>query len=440
VRTYRGFSLTRPPLSPTLPPRTGSGLGPRRTDMQMTKWMTRALGGAAVLALLAPACGDDDDRAAAPPTNESPTDEDQPDTVEVDEAALQAILDQWRTDVDAYGATLSLRVPGHDDVHLASGIDDRDPETPMPTDGTYGVASITKTFVAATALQLVDEGRLSLDEPVEPWLPEIPHADEVTLAMLLGHTAGLGPWKNDDAVLEDLTRSFTPEELLARQLQAPPAGQPGERFYYTNAGYTAAGVLIERVLDQDLATVFAQRFTEPLALQDTQLDDGSITETRHGWFEPGPGDVVIDMVGLPQEALMTTVFAAGNVTSSSADLLDWGDALYSGELLGPEATATMLDMRSPFTLDATNDLVATDEPTRLHYGLGAMGFCLDPTGCSPDEVEVVGHSGGDQGYRTLLAHHPASGTTLAFFANWRDIPLPTLVAPLTALYEQLGLT
>ena len=175
----------------------------------------------------------------------------------MNEAALQAILDQWRTDVGAYGATLSLRVPSHDDIHLASGIDDRDPETPMPTDGTYDVASITKTFVAATALQLVEEGRLSLDEPVEPWLPELPHADQVTLAMLLGHTAGLGVWDNGDVVIEDLTRSFTPEEVLALQLQAPPSGQPGERFAYTNTGYTAVGVLIERVLDQDLATVIA---------------------------------------------------------------------------------------------------------------------------------------------------------------------------------------
>jgi hypothetical protein len=101
----------------------------------------------------------------------------------------------------------------------------------------------------------------------------------------------------------------------------------------------------------------------------------------------------------------------------------------------------MLDMRSPFTRDAgTGHLVATGEPTRLHYGLGAMGFCLDPTGCSPGEVEVVGHSGGDEGYRTLFAHHPASGTTLAFFANWGDVPLPTLIAPLTDLFAQLGLT
>ena len=180
---------------------------------------------AAAPAVLAAACGGDDDGGAVVSTEETPTDASQPDTVEVDDAALQ-ILDQWRTDVHAYGATLSLRVPGHDDIHLASGIDDRDPETPMPTDGTYSVASVTKSFVAATALQLVNEGRLSLDEPVEPWLPELPHADEVTLAMLLGHTAGLGPWDNGEVVIEDLTRSFTPEEVLAMQLQAPPSGQP----------------------------------------------------------------------------------------------------------------------------------------------------------------------------------------------------------------------
>jgi D-alanyl-D-alanine carboxypeptidase len=357
----------------------------------------------------------------------------------VDEAALQAILDQWRTDVDAYGATLSLRVPGHDDIHLASGIDDRDPETPMPTDGTYGIASVTKTFVAALALQLVDEGKLSLDEPVDAWLPELPHADEVTLAMLLGHTAGFGAWDNRDVVLQDLTRSYTPEEALALNLQEPPVGQPGERFTYTNTGYTAVGLMIERVLHQDLATVIAQRFTEPLSLDDTSMDDDTAEMTRHTWSEVAP-DVVIDMLDVPQQAPTTLNFAAGNIFSSSADLLDWGDALYSGELLGAEATATMLDMRSSFAQDPANGhLVATDEPTQLHYGLGAEGFCLEETGCRPDEVELVGHGGSYDGYRTLLAYHPASGTTLAFFANG-DVPYEKLLPGVSDLGEQLGLT
>ena len=94
----------------------------------------------------------------------------------------------------------------------------------MPTDGTYSVASVTKSFVAATALQLVNEGRLSLDEPVEPWLPELPHADEVTLAMLLGHRRRLGPWDNGEVVIEDLTRSFTPRKCWPCSCKHPHRG------------------------------------------------------------------------------------------------------------------------------------------------------------------------------------------------------------------------
>jgi D-alanyl-D-alanine carboxypeptidase len=413
-----------------------------------TRWTPRRwLAAAAALALMAAACSDDDDGAAVPPTNESAAAEDQPD-IEVDGAALQAILDQWRTDAGAFGATLSLRVPGHDDIHLASGVDDRDPETPMPTAGTFGIGSVTKTFVAATALQLVEEAKLSLDEPVAAWLPELPHADQITLAMLLGHTSGLGTRNDIEYVFTDLARAYTPEEAIAEQLQAPPVGQPGERFSYANGGYIAVGILIERVLDQDLATVIAQRFTEPLALPDTRMGDGSLKASLHAYDHPGPDyyhqpvpDVWIDFFDLPERSMTTAVFAAGNMISSSADLLDWGEALYSGEVLGPEATAAMLQMRRPFPPDPpTSQPAGTDEPTRMHYGLGAEGFCLDATGCGPDEVDLVGHGGSQAGNRTLLAYHPASGATLAFFANRSRIPYEKMLPGLSALCEELGLT
>jgi D-alanyl-D-alanine carboxypeptidase len=402
----------------------------------------------AAAALVLAACSGSDDGAAddtadvSAPIDASPTDQNQPDAGEVDEAALETILDEWRTELDAFGATLSIRVPGHGDIHLASGVDDRDPETSMPTDGTYAAASVVKTFVAATALQLVDEGRLSLDEPVERWLPELPNADEITLAMLLGHTAGLGEWDETATILEDLTRSFTPEEVLAEHIAAPPLGVPGERFAYTNAGYTAIGLLVERELDDDLAAVIAERLTGPLALDDTLLSDGSTKPTRHAWFSmpetPDP-DRTSDALDFPHEAQMTTLWAAGNLISSSSDLLDWGEALYSGDVLGADVTATMVEMRSSLTLDRVSDrLVVTDDPTPLHYGLGAMGFCLDQAGCTPDEVEVVGHSGQlGAGSRVLLAHHPDSGTTLVFHANVGDIGLPTLIAPLARVFGQL---
>lgn len=372
------------------------------------------LAGIGVIVLVAAACGSDDSDGAA--EREAAEVQD----VEVDEAALQAVLDEWRTDVDAYGATLSIRVPGRGDLHLASGIDDRDPDTPMPTDGTYHIFSITKSVTAAIALQLVNEGRLSLDDSVEPWLPELPNAEKITVAMLLDHTAGLSTWSTthateaevkdfEETVVADLTRSFTPEEMLAKYVEFSPVAEPGEGFLYSNAHYGVLGVLIERELDQDFATVIEERITEPLSLTDTFFTDGSTKPTRHGWFSADGTDPErpIDWLDLPHEAIMTSAWAAGAIISSSEDMLDFGEALYSGELLGDDTTARMLEMQP-----------GTSREYIEYYGLGAVGFCLDPTGCASEEMDVVGHGGGSMtGSRTLVGYHPESGLTLAVHAN-----------------------
>jgi D-alanyl-D-alanine carboxypeptidase len=327
----------------------------------------------------------------------------------VDKAALQTILDQWRTGLDAFGATLSIRVPGNDDIHLASGIDDRNPDTPMPTDGTFGTGTITRSFVAAAALQLVDEGRLSLDQVVEPWLPELPNADQITVAMLLGFTSGLPQVDAPDAqdmVLADLTRRFTPEELLAEHLKRQPTRPPGEGVAGVDTGYVAAGLLIERVLGRDLTAVIDKRLIKPLSLNDTSLSDGSVRPTRHGWFSlDGDPDRPLDFLDFPHQAVMTSNWASRNMISSSEDLLDWGETLYTGGLLSEASTATMLEMRD---LDLPG----------YYYGLGAEGFCFDQTACTPDDVDLVGHVGGFiVGIESLVVHHPDSGTTVVIHAN-----------------------
>lgn len=375
------------------------------TTKNYPPWRQLAVAAGASAILLA-ACAESD--GADDPAAE----QDQPADVDLDEARLQVLLDEWLADTEAFGATLSVRVPGHDDVHLASGVGDRDittvtvdgaqfehTEAAMPTDGTYDVMSVTKTFTAAAALQLVDEGRLSLDEPVEPWLPELPNADQVTLAMLLNHTSGLASWtgppdEHEDYVvtlIEDLTRSFTPEEVLAKHVEQPLVGEPGERSYYSNANFDAVGVLIERELEQNLASVFAEQFAEPLALDDTVLSDGTRSPTRHGWFSlEGDPERANDYLDGPAEAVMTSLWAAGGVISSSADLLDWGAALFSGELLGEEMTAAMLE----------RDL-----------GLD----CL--RGCASEGAAIVGKGGGAPWTEVLLAHHLDSGTTVVVHAN-----------------------
>lgn len=391
----------------------------------MTSRMFKAcLASTTALALLAAACSSDDsddaavDNAAADEAVQDDAEGSAEAEIEVDAAALQAQLDDWRAEAETFGATLSLRVPGHDDMHLASGIDDRDPDTPMPIDGTYGVYSITKTFVAAATLRLVDDGRLSLDDTVEPWLPELPAADQTTVEMLLAHRTGLGTWCGTNAtptaqdacvatIGADLTRSYVPEEVLALHLGEPALASPGEEGLYTNTNYTALGLLLERQLDQDLGDIIADQFIEPLALDDTVFSDGTTRGTRHGWFSPdGDPDRPIDTLDIPAQAIDTTLWGAGNMISSSADLLTWGNALYSGEVLGDATTDEMLDMRGPVHL-----------PNNPWYGLGAGGYCRATAACPADEVELVGHPGRGPGSTTLLVHHRDSGVTMAINTN-----------------------
>lgn len=358
------------------------------------------------------------------PPEDTPRDE----TSTGDVASLQGILDNWRAEVGADGATLSIRRLDGDEVSIVSGIDDRDPDAAMPADGTFYAASVVKTFVTAITLQLVNEGRLSLADTVETWLPELPSADRTTVAMLLDQTAGLADWQPD--VLADLTRRYNGAEVLGHDVMEPPNGEPGDRFTYSNANFTAAALLLERELGMTLADIVEERLASPLALDDTQIADGSIRPTRHGWFSlNGEPTHPLDNLDFPHEAAVTSVWGAGNLLTSSEDLLTWGAALYSGQLLGASLTKEMVRMRSSFELSGPDDLyTGTAEPTPLHYGLGTMGFCLDQTGCSPQTVNLVGHGGSIPGSRALVAHDLATGTTIAVHANTDDIPLPALAA------------
>lgn len=344
--------------------------------------------------------------------------------------AFQQLLDDWRDEVDAYGATLSVRIPGSDDVHVASGLDDLDPQTPMPTDGTFRIASITKTFVAATALELVEEGRLSLTDTVEAWIPELPNAEEITLGMLLDHTAGLGDDAFEDIVrtlVADPARSYAPEDALAMWLEPSPVSPPGHSFAYSNPGYMAVGLVIERELDQDLATVIEERFVRPLELSDTVLGDESTTASRHAWFNEnwfsdGGSNRLIDLRELPQDSSATLSWAAGGMISSSTDLLDWGEALYTGEVLGEQSTATMLEMPNSYR-------------EYQRYGVGVMGFCQQED-CQANEVELVGHRGWFPGSKSLLVHHLDSRITMIVNSNYADVEFGQL---LSGVLRELGI-
>jgi len=125
---------------------------------------------------------------------------------------------------------------------------------------------VTKSFVATLVLQLVGEGRLSLDDNLERWLPGlVPKGEQITVRELLNHTSGLYNYTDD---LPEPPRRFRPQQLVAIATDHKPLFAPGTEFSYSNTNYILAGLHVERVTGQRLADQLEQRIFQPLGLDD----------------------------------------------------------------------------------------------------------------------------------------------------------------------------
>jgi D-alanyl-D-alanine carboxypeptidase len=270
--------------------------------------------------------------------------------------------------------------------------------TPLAPDARVRVGSITKPFVAAVALQLVQEGWLLLDHSVEHWLPRlVPGGEQITVRQLLSHTSGLPDYLTDSLIArarQNPDHHWTPQELVAEALQYPRRFAPGApgRWAYSNTNYILLGLIIERVTGHSLEQELQQRVIAPLGLHDTILTSSSADpgNLAHG-YESG-----VDRTALN----MSVAWAAGGLSASVEDLTRFTQGLVWGKLLEPTTLNTML----------------TSAPTGsgdLAYGLGVMQHVLPAPGLSREARLALGHTGEIEGYRSAMWFFPASGVTIA---------------------------
>jgi D-alanyl-D-alanine carboxypeptidase len=220
----------------------------------------------------------------------------------------------------------------------------------------FRIASTTKTFVAATTLQLVEQGELSLDDTVEQWLPGVvtgPLHDggRITLRQLLQHTSGLANHVDDQvALLEGATsaaevralleRAWSADELIALALAHPPEFAPGEGWAYTDTGYVLIGQVLEAVTGETWQTRVERQLIAPLGLSDTLVPSVDLAipgAAMHGYAQL-PGDAApSDVTALNPSSLG----AAGALLSTPSDVAQFFAALLAGDVLGPAQLAQM---------------------------------------------------------------------------------------------------
>ncbi|UOZ02537.1 serine hydrolase [Amycolatopsis sp. WQ 127309] len=301
---------------------------------------------------------------------------------------LQRALDRVTAQGGAPGAEAVVTDHGRV-TETRSGTGDLTTGKPYPHDAKFRVGSVTKTFVATVVLQLVADGKVQLDAPIERYLPGLVAGNgndgrQITVRNLLQHTSGLYNYTDDvlTADPESLRhRGAEPGELVAIALRHPPLFAPGRGWSYSNTDYIVAGMLVEKVTGRSLATEIDRRIARPLGLRDTAL--------------PGRGDEhlpaphprgYLSLGGPPADFTdfdPSIAGAAGGLVSSGRDLDTFFSALLAGRLL-PAAQLAQMRRTVP----------APTEPG-ADYGLGLIRRTL------PDGTPYWGHDGGIFGFATL---------------------------------------
>jgi len=261
------------------------------------------------------------------------------------EDRLQSALDRRLHRCDAKGASVAVVFPDGTLWRGASGISHEAVE--IAPDMAFAIGSITKNMVAALALQLAEEGKLSLEDPIGRWLPAYPHVNPaITIRQMLDHTSRLFMfWENQrtwDDLMRCRTKAFTPEEVLGYP-QAPHFA-PGEGYRYSNTNYLLAAMIITRATGSTLSTELRRRFWEPLGLRSARLaiEEPYPENPAHVWGDNFEKDGSYrDITLLPRTSHDSITYGSTGVFMTAEDLARWTHALFHAEVIGVQSLAQM---------------------------------------------------------------------------------------------------
>lgn len=324
---------------------------------------------------------------------------------------FQTKLDQLRHGLTAPGLAAAVLLPDGQVVEFASGNEDPVTKRPMSPGAMMLAGSIGKSIVAATAVSLAEEGRLSLDARIsdyvgkEPWFAGLPNAKDLTLRLLLTHSSGIPDHAEDPAFARTWSANprFAPShvELLKYVLNKPALFRAGEGFHYSDTNYIIVGLVIEKVTGRSFYDLARQRILEPLGLRSIVpsnhrripgLVPGYLQEKNElGWPE---------RMNAPDGTLYydpAIEWTGGGFAATPADLARWIKLYTTGRAM---SEAYLDDVFTSVYARSRND----------RYGLGIQ---VVPTRAG----KAYAHGGSIPGYLSIAAYFPDRHVGLAVMAN-----------------------
>jgi D-alanyl-D-alanine carboxypeptidase len=270
-----------------------------------------------------------------------------------------------------------------------------DPPTPATPQMRYSIGSISKQFTASALLMLAEEGKLSLDDKVVRWLPDLTRANEVTIRELLSMTSGYQDFWPQDYVMPGMLEPVTPDAIAADWAKKPLDFEPGSKWQYSNTNYVIAGMIFERVAGMPLYEFLQRRVFTPLQMT-------SVFNTDIGALPAGDAGRYLRFAAAPLRPAPKEgkgwMFAAGELAMTAADLAKWDISMIDQTILKP---ASYRELQHEVELTSG---VGT------HYGLG-VGVTM------VDGRRQISHGGEVSGFTARNEVYPDERAAVVVFTN-----------------------
>ncbi len=323
------------------------------------------------------------------------------------QAALQDAVKN--PDTNFPGALLYISSPDIGTWAGAAGLSNIKMDTAMRPDDKFRAGSIMKPFISVVILQLVEEGRLSLDDPMTAVLPEsvtsrFSESDKITVRMLLNHTSGIPEWLTGamlGKIAANPQKIWEVDEYFEVAAAQEPYFPSGEGWRYSNTDYNLLGLVIDKATERSWREEVRERIILPLKLDNTRLPepgDLSISDNHaHGYLDIG--GKLMDFTKI--DSSMAGAAGGHALITTTMDLARFLNAVLEGELF--QKTGTLDEM-----------LAFVDVPEAVEmsgnaagYGLGIMRLLL------PGDVEMIGHAGGTGGFASFIYFLPDQNLTVS---------------------------
>jgi CubicO group peptidase (beta-lactamase class C family) len=268
----------------------------------------------------------------------------------------------------------------------------------------FRIGSISKSYTAVIILQMVQEGKLKLDDKLSTYFPCVPYSENITIANMLLHRSGIHSITDEEDYMDYFTKKMTREELVTKICSYKSNFDPDDRSEYSNSNFILLSFIAEEIDKKSFDQIFAARISKPLGLKYTYIGDKINPRENQARSYSYRG-----VWKLEDETDMSIPIGAGAVVSTPSDICKFYNALFSGKLLNAEMLETMTTINGEF-------------------GMGIFTF---PFG----ERISYGHTGGIDGFSSMAGYFPAEKIAVALISNGRRINNnDIMIAALSAVF------